>query len=836
MGDGILNTRDGWLATAERDFHCASIDVVFVRWPETREIRLIVGWTELFAAGLSPKPERRGGPDDSHTGGRVELHVCRVRCTVREALAWYAAAAAGVAGIPGKPDGGLTDTARVERAHEPPWPHVLLGEEMGAEFSVRFVGRQPGGQRTAHLVPVEAMPLPADVVKSRAAREWLRATLEFDLERRPHLVGSVHLVLTNPWVRAVSARPIGGASPRLAFSVQAAPEATLDGTELVIEEYRPYGLGFSVRAPASEQEQVVDVPWFPEAAMTSVYRHGKLVYREGVSDFLRGMFMMAHGPGPTRVVEVPEGGGQPAERVEVVTGPSLPAQISYPDDERALHMTRLDQQAQEGLRMAHKLKQHWYPPPTSAEAAASEAMRATKTVREAIAQARREVCIVDPYCGARELLSFVFTMPHAAIPVRVLAAKEKVARTESDLDALRTAVERGRSTTPPVKLEMRLMTGPRPPVHDRFLIVDDDVWHIGASLNALGTAGALVMKIPDPAPVRRDLMSLFHSRGRRVVSLIKEPSPSALAGELVRVAPEVAEALVDEAFGPAASWPSELIQYRLTSDFQALWKQEVGQWLAAARDYGFFDKTMKVVNTHKRKTKKQHQGATGIDPNDARHLGIHQALAIATTVHYLTGTGWEFLAFEPVTGGDVDIDASLRAPGGAVVELQVKRSDRPGRVVEHQLVDGEWDEDVLKALDHGACQLRRVPVAPAFVVMLTNRMSSLAYRPHPLVHHVYGSTSSDAAGVALDGRGRFFTAEWAHVAGVILLDLLIGEETKYTCTVLLNPTAKAPGREEWFPRARVAEILDGVVIWHRGEPGVPHDLPDGAVVRERLDS
>ena len=56
--------------------------------------------------------------------------------------------------------------------------------------------------------------------------------------------------------------------------------------------------------------------------------------------------------------------------------------------------------------------------------------------------------------------------------------------------------------------------------------------------------------------------------------------------------------------------------------------------------------------------------------------------------HYLIGTGWSSPRWEPITGGDVDVDLGLKTPargylrlvgrGRVSTLLQVKAPDQPG--------------------------------------------------------------------------------------------------------------------------------------------------------------
>ena len=53
----------------------------------------------------------------------------------------------------------------------------------------------------------------------------------------------------------------------------------------------------------------------------------------------------------------------------------------------------------------------------------------------------------------------------------------------------------------PTRPAIRILTGDPPPVHDRFLVVDGEVWFSGNSLNALGERAGVIVRLPDPTPV-----------------------------------------------------------------------------------------------------------------------------------------------------------------------------------------------------------------------------------------------------------------------------------------------------------------------------------------------
>lgn len=303
--------------------------------------------------------------------------------------------------------------------------------------------------------------------------------------------------------------------------------------------------------------------------------------------------------------------------------------------------------------------------------------------------------------------------------------------------------------------------------------------------------------------------------------------------DIWRIPQADALALVESRLGPPDAWPSPLIAYRMGSDFQSSWKVELGQWLKVAEDYGFLDRVLHDIRTQAQRPSK----SATVHANDERHLKLHQHVAVARIVHYLTALGWDFEAYEPETGGAVDIDVSLRAPGGVIVEMQVKAPDQPGYVVDGRIVDGEHDQRVLAAVGKAARQLRQAPTKPAVIVICANRNWPLCWELRPLVKYLIGSTHQVDEELFLPKgrRGGFFSADWSHVSGVLVLDLVRGiERSVYSSVVLTNPNAACPVSPDWFPRSRVVVLDDGVFRWVRGEPGKAHTLPDGTVLVDEI--
>ena len=301
----------------------------------------------------------------------------------------------------------------------------------------------------------------------------------------------------------------------------------------------------------------------------------------------------------------------------------------------------------------------------------------------------------------------------------------------------------------------------------------------------------------------------------------KSPSPSITAQELHTIEEAEALALVDQTLGEPATWTSEMVRYRLSSEFQKDWKVEVGQWLATARQFGYL-----IPLTARLGRAKTHpdQNATQRDPNCPAYKILFQELAQAMVAHYLIRLGWRFVAWElqeSENGRTIDKDIVLQPPNGPAVAIQVKAPDQLGRVVNGRVVDGEQNEWVRTAVRKASQQLPLNVAAPSLIAVVGNRHISLASETYVVEPITMGSTVGPEPVRLYADRLGHFAKDWHHVGGVLLLGYVRSiDDFRYACSVLINPWSPSQGRCEalWFPRARVLSLHGQQFLWEPSEP------------------
>lgn len=287
-------------------------------------------------------------------------------------------------------------------------------------------------------------------------------------------------------------------------------------------------------------------------------------------------------------------------------------------------------------------------------------------------------------------------------------------------------------------------------------------------------------------------------------------------------------AFVNQVLGEPKTWAPSLIAYRLSSDFQANWKVEVGHWLLFARDEGFLDRLKKRI-IDRALGEAGRPSVTG--PNDSAHRTLVSELASVMVGYYLTRLGWHLQAWEPprpIPKGDIDL--RLTAPSGLGVDVQVKAPDQPGEFSHGRIINGEIDERVLKAIDKAVGQLEFASGPGRMVVVCPQRTWPL--EADVLACHLLGKPivrSDDVWGICREGGGVFGKAPGSDIAAVAALSYDRGHKELYRCTVVRNPWAPAATSisSACFPHARVLSLVGSRFVWEPEQPGKCFQFPSG---------
>ena len=118
--------------------------------------------------------------------------------------------------------------------------------------------------------------------------------------------------------------------------------------------------------------------------------------------------------------------------------------------------------------------------------------------------------IADPYLAGLQLGQYLYAVNPATTSVTLLTSrlafksKEQIPSKADDFSfQLGQLNDKAGVTAETYVLPSSIL-------HDRFLVIDDDVWFLGNSLNTLGDKASLIVKLPNPNEVIDQLKDMLN--------------------------------------------------------------------------------------------------------------------------------------------------------------------------------------------------------------------------------------------------------------------------------------------------------------------------------------
>ena len=466
--------------------------VIHLSWFRDDQVRhLLFGMVELRPNELPDTVGCLRKDFRAKNKSRKYLHYQRFVLSVPDAIDWYQKVIDGNLILP--EDGEKLENSKF--VQEPPWPHFVTSNEL--VFAPDWMHH---GSRIHFLFPENILsPEVSEIIGTDKNRAKLEEWLNFDIvEVYPDYLGAICLVAPNPLFRFIEKSHFeqarASAAETVAYKLVARQGQSPNGLRLEVVNERLRGrMTPFVHEFDNNAIVILDFP-------TEIYKEGRsithpdygLLYWHEPLPILRAIHIGMELQRRRKRIQVPDRSlKQPeyeyiADEVEnereiIVGDPSETSDI-IPRLIRAENQ-RSRQQA------ANNYDQQWFH---------REPSEAAEYVRQKISNARDTVLIVDPYLAGRELLAFGHAVSRPDIDFRILTSTQPLDTASGSklLNILNNTFK-----TYSKKPEIRILTGKRPPVHDRFLVVDGTVWFSGNSLNTIGECAGMIVRLPDPEPI-----------------------------------------------------------------------------------------------------------------------------------------------------------------------------------------------------------------------------------------------------------------------------------------------------------------------------------------------
>ena len=483
-------------------------------WRKEAQRQLVFGYIELLPTEF-PEPSASAELDikTAKFAARSDLNYKRFVTRADEAIEWYEryAVSQEKTSLPMSGD-KLLEAGNFEA--EPTWGQTNYIADLAN--TLPFLGNQWGPVRAHSSYSKTLAPDIRQVREYSAFTSWLSERFLFDFEAYPLLWGSLHLVAPNPVVRHMKVLLARKEDGNECVDVQIIPrhEYTVDSLTLVYEETGPNGIINSQVIPLRDPPLRLEHGSQDVAQSTiSIYCKDRgLLISEGPYAFLKHIDLKMNIVTGRKDISVPaKGKKKPSYNYQVpITGADIQTMVGESSDHGDIRSQLYREKSRQKSRsLAQNLDQKWFH---------GQQSEAETFVRKQIQQARIRVWLIDPYFAVREFFAFALAVERHDVQISILSSAEALksiddGQTETcgqvfknQLDHIATKISN--------PIDVRVMTGNRPIIHDRFLVLDSTVWLSGISLNEIGSRAGMMIKLPDPAPVINALQSIWGNAER----------------------------------------------------------------------------------------------------------------------------------------------------------------------------------------------------------------------------------------------------------------------------------------------------------------------------------
>jgi hypothetical protein len=352
----------------------------------------------------------------------------------------------------------------------------------------------------------------------RKVTELSKQLWGYDLNAMPEHLGNVYLFGCNPLLRSWECR-LADYDKSLLFRFNQRAGQSISACKLILEEVRGDQGGFYLEQILDAPDTLVTLPYFPDRLhirLFDIYGHWIDHSFSGWSNFAFDLAIQ------DRVIDY---------RVQTESGIQVFSVPKYLSESRvavgiydwtAAHFLR-DALASRRFEDLAKNKEFIFFPKKS-----ESLPLAKKAVRELLNSARRRCMILDPYFGAADML-YIYQIENISLAIRVISSAAhlnerprppqppeppgwrgrwqrlrtawhgKPANTaKTYMESLFTQLTEYAAVMQQQKIEFRVLRGDKSPLHDRFLVIDDEVYLLGSSLNEFGSRTTTISRVPAP--------------------------------------------------------------------------------------------------------------------------------------------------------------------------------------------------------------------------------------------------------------------------------------------------------------------------------------------------
>jgi hypothetical protein len=322
--------------------------------------------------------------------------------------------------------------------------------------------------------------------------------MQLDLKKFREHIGNAYLIAPNPILRKTNFTLMDRQKKVMVSFFPREGKRIIGGKILLIEE-RMLGMGFAMEAKITANRMQIEIPYVPKLLKHYIFSaHGTLI-EQGSSAWMNINFQMNIQESDLRVTIKSDKGPKVIHAKKHIAAQEV--KVGNFDFSGARYFSDYQETRKHEALANNKDFIFFTGHPT-------DKVNASIAIKELLKKAKQRCIILDPYFGAVDL-EYAIGIPNLNVEVHVISSvaflSGKISNETPDIKhahLLKEAVDQYLAAYGRQKILFRLLEGSsKSPLHDRYIVIDNDVYLLGSSLNEFGGRATCLIKVPAPKPL-----------------------------------------------------------------------------------------------------------------------------------------------------------------------------------------------------------------------------------------------------------------------------------------------------------------------------------------------
>lgn len=328
--------------------------------------------------------------------------------------------------------------------------------------------------------------------------------LGFDISILHEHGGNIYLCACNPYLRRFD-KSLLDLNQELLVSFQERSGRSIIGKKLILEDVREGNTCFSLELTVNQLRQRIRLPHFPDMLYAKLYDSHDHLIENHAGRWINFSFQMKM---QTAQLNLTVKEGTQKRKLKIAKYSSeRPVQVGQYDHSLTSYLKE-----KQRLRQRAELEKNgqfiFFP------GSFVDKEKARNAIAELLNKASKVCMLLDPYFGAPDLY-YAYLIQNTSLPIQIISSaaflksksESPSGRKMKQAFLLRRALAKYKRVLPHQFIEVKVLPGGKSPLHDRYIVVDENVYLLGSSFNEFGSRATTLIKVPDPLPMVTQAMN-----------------------------------------------------------------------------------------------------------------------------------------------------------------------------------------------------------------------------------------------------------------------------------------------------------------------------------------